>query len=73
MMAPAIGKLALPVDVFNEFLRPSEAQKKKMKLQTAGIEPATFAVLKRRHNQLDHACFSIKLHLGGNNRSLAAT
>ena len=42
-------------------------------LRRLGIEPKTFAVLKRRHNQLDHACFSIKLHLGGNNRSLAAT
>ena len=36
-----------------------ERQKdKKNKLQRGGIEPPTSAVLKPRHNQLDHLCLS---------------
>jgi hypothetical protein len=32
------------------------------KIQRPGIEPGTSAVLKPRHNQLDHLCWMVRKH-----------
>lgn len=63
LLAFFLGHFLLPRTSLLFFTLPvpvGHRPKKCQKLQGMGIEPTTSAVLKPRHNQLDHPCYGVK-------------